>query len=103
MTFILTKSLFTNGIYELQYGLKKAVFTLLDEVYSSGGNTARVNRVICSIQSFSSTGEKSGEEFGSLVIGLGDTNISVTTNVSSLLGKLMTEDTMADCVVELYE
>ena len=103
MKFTLVPSLFTNGVYTVNYGLKSAIFTIIDETYESGPSSARVARMICDIQTFDTSSRLVAEKFGSLVIGLGDENVAVTTSDSSLLGLLLSSSNMQSCVVELYE
>jgi hypothetical protein len=103
MTTTLTSDMFTDGVYSVTYGLKKASFTIVDESYVSNGITAEVKRMVCDIQLFNSSGVKIDEVFGSLVIGLGDDNVAITTEDTSILGLLMDEDNMSSCTVELYE
>ena len=94
MTLTLTSDMFNNGVYSISYGLKKAVFTIVDEDYG----VAKINRMVCDIQAYDASGNLVSEEFGSLVIGLGDSNIAVTSSETALLGKVMTESNMATCV-----
>lgn len=103
MTITLDQSLFENSVYVVSYGLKKVTFTIIDENYSAGPLAAQIKRMICDVQSFDAAGNLLTEVFGSLVIGLGDSNVSVTSTDSSLLGLLMSSDNMASCSVELYE
>ena len=104
MTITLSPDLFTNNVYVVSYGgLKKATFTILNETFSAGPQSAQVKRMLCDIQVFDTSGNLVSERFGSLVIGLGDQNVSVTSSNSSLLGLLMSSDNMAQCSVELYE
>lgn len=104
MKFILTEDLFTNDEYRVSYGLKVATFTAVDESFvSSGSIKASIYRLICTIIEYDSAGEKVSEEFGNLIIGLGDSNVSVTSDDDALLGTLMTKDNMSSCTVELYE
>lgn len=103
MTLTLNEDLFENGEYRLQYGLKTAIFSIIDEEFTGITGTAKIDRMLCTIQTFDETGEKTNEELGSLVIGLGDKNIAVTSDDDGIRGKLMTKDNMELCVVELYE
>lgn len=104
MRFILNEDLFENGSYSVEYGAKKATFTIVDEDYSgSGGLSLVINRMLCIIEEFDEDGELLDETFGSLVIGIGDTNVAVTTEDPAIRGKLLTRDNMSQCVVELYE
>ena len=52
---------------------------------------------------FDSNGNLLDEKFGSLVIGLGDSLVAVTSSDVTLLGKLLSSANMASCSVELYE
>jgi hypothetical protein len=103
MTIVLTESLFVNDEYSISFGLKTAKFSIVDEDYASGAFMASVNRMICVIQTFDTTGAKTDEVFGSLVVGLGDENMNVTSAIAANVGKLLTRENMADCLVELYE
>jgi hypothetical protein len=103
MTIVLDSSLFVAGIYEVEYGLRKARFSIVDESYSRGGTTAVIKRIVCAIKVYDSSGTLLSEVLGCLVVGLGDDYVAVTSADTSLWGKLMTEDTMSSCSVELYE
>lgn len=103
MTITLSPSNFVNGVYSVTYGLRKAKFTIIDEEYDSGSFSASVHRMICDVQTFDSNGNLLDEKFGSLVIGLGDSLVAVTSSDVTLLGKLLSSANMASCSVELYE
>lgn len=104
MIFTLSASMFENGSYTVEYGYKKATFTIIDEDYTgSNGLFLAVNRMLCTVKTYDETGSLLDETFGSLVIGMGDENVAITTNEPSIRGKLLTKDNMEQCVVELYE
>ena len=104
MQLTLTEDLFTNGEYSLSYGDKVATFTIIDEtLVAASGLGATIDRMILTIAVYDEAGEKTSEEFGNLIIGLGDSNVAVTSEDISLRGKLMTKDNMSKCSVELYE
>ena len=103
MIITLNSGMFTNNVYSISYGLRKATFTIVDESYASGAAAVDINRMVCDIKTYDGTGAVVDEVFGSLVIGLGDENLAVTANDTALLGKTMTKDNMASCAVELYE
>ena len=103
MKVILTSDLFKNNEYSISYSDKRATFTILDEEYSASIGTADIKRMVCTIQTFADDGSIEDTNFASLVIGLGDANVGITTENAALRGKLMTRETMAQCVVELYE
>lgn len=104
MQFILEESMFQNGSYSIEYGSKKATFTIIAEDYlGSGGLSLSVNRMICVIEEYDDAGSLLSEQFGSLVIGLGDKNVAVMTDDISIRGKLLSKDNMDRCLVELYE
>ena len=103
MTFTLVESLFKNNVYSVDYGMRKATFTIVDEDFLSGASDIKVSRMICDIKTYDGTGALVDEVFGSLVIGLGDANVSVTSTDPALLGTVMTKANMASCTVELHE
>jgi len=103
MTFTLADSMFKNNVYSVDYGMRKATFTIVDEDFAFGAASVAVNRMVCDIKTYDGTGALVDEVFGSLVIGLGDSNVAVTSSDSSLLGTVMTRSNMASCAVELYE
>jgi hypothetical protein len=95
---VLTEDLFVNNVYTYRYGTWSAVFTIVDEEFAGDNRLGRVNRVTILV-----TEEGSGT--GSLctsVIGLGDGVVGIRSDNFSLLGKLMTHENMAECVVMLY-
>lgn len=94
---------FTNNEYSVTYSDKRATFTILDEEYSAPIGTADIKRIICTIQTIAGDGSIAGTAFASLVVGLGDAYIGITTDNAALRGKLMTKETMSQCMVELYE
>ena len=94
---------FTNNEYTVDYADKRATFTILDEEYSAAVGTADIKRMICTIQTFAEDGSIADTSFASLVVGLGDAYVGITTDDAALRGKLMTKDTMSRCLVELYE
>ena len=94
---------FTNNEYAVAYADKRATFTILDEEYSAPVGTADIKRMICTIQTFAEDGSIESTNFASLVVGLGDKYVGITTENAALRGKLMTKDTMSQCLVELYE
>jgi hypothetical protein len=100
---VLNQSMFTHNEYVIAYGLKVAKFIIVDESYASGDALASVNRMVCVIQTFDSSGVLLREVFGCLVIGLGDTGVAVSSTDTTLLGKLLSKDNMDKCSVELYE
>jgi hypothetical protein len=103
MKITLTEDLFVGNEYSVSYGMNVAKFSIVDENYASGSALAAVDRIICVIQIFDGTGAKLKELFGSLVVGLGDYYMNVTSDNPAYLGKLMNKDNMAECVVEFYE
>ena len=103
MKIQLTIDLFVNNEYAVSYSDKKATFTILDEEYSAPVGTADLKRMICTIQTFADDGSIERTDFASLVVGLGDAYVGITTENAALRGKLMTKTTMSQCLVELYE
>ena len=95
---------FTNNEYTVDYADKRATFTILDEEYSAAVGTADIKRMICTIQTFAEDGSIASTNFASLVVAFSnDEYIGITTENAALRGKLMTKDTMSQCLVELYE
>lgn len=104
MKFTLTPDLFTNGSYVVTQGLKQATFTIVDEEFTgAGGMPVKIDRMICVVRTNDADGNKESEVFGALTIGLGDSNIAVTTDDITLRGKQMTQHNMEQCMVEFYE
>lgn len=103
MTLVLDESLFVANVYVQEYGRRKATFTIVDESLLSAGVIANIKRIICTVRQYDVDGAVLWDKFGSLVIGLGNDLVSVTTEDPTILGLKMTKDNMADCMVELYE
>jgi hypothetical protein len=104
MTLVLTASLFTDNEYAVNYGNKRATFTIIDEsFYYNASLTLDINRIVCVVRTYADDGSVESDVLGSMVIGIGDTVVGVTTTDTTLLGKLLNKDNMASCTVELYE
>lgn len=103
MTLVLTKDLFVNNEYTVSYADRQATFTIVDEVIAGDVGTKEINTIVCTVRLFAADGSVDRDVIGSLVVGIGDSYVLVTSDNSVLRGHPMTQDTMADCVVELYE
>jgi hypothetical protein len=104
MTIQLQKEMFKNGKYTVQFGMnKEAVFTIVDECFPGLGESVSVNRVNCLVREFDQSGTETKASLCSTVIGIGDGVVGVITEDAALRGKLMTQDTMSQCSVLLYE
>lgn len=103
MTLVLTKSLFTNNEYVVAYADRQATFTIVDETILGSAGSKVINALVCTVRFFQPDGAVDHDTIGSLVIGLGDSVVGVTTTLKELRGSPMTQDTMDKCVVELYE
>jgi hypothetical protein len=95
--------MFIHNEYTVAYGLKAAKFIIVDESYAHGAAMADINRMVCVIKLFDEVGTLVSESFGCLVVGLGDDKIAVTSDDTSILGKVLSNTNMDKCVVELYE
>lgn len=103
MTLVLTKDLFTNNEYTVSYSDRRATFTIVDETIVGAVGSKAINSMVCTVRFFAADGSVDKDAIGSLVVGIGDENVLVTSDNPTLRGHLMTQDTMSDCVVELYE
>jgi hypothetical protein len=103
MEIILSKDMFVNDKYSVQYGNREAMFTIIDEEFSGLNNLARVNRITVLVREFDNNGVEKGAVLCTTVIGLGDGIVGVKSDVPALRGKLLTQDNMEQCVVELHE
>jgi len=103
MKIVLTKDLFINNVYSKTYSNKKAEFTIIDEALQGTTGSYVVDRVICVIDTYANDGSIADRSLGSMVIGLGDGLVGAYSADITLAGKLMTQDNMASCTVELYE
>jgi hypothetical protein len=103
MEIILSKDMFVNDRYSVQYGSREALFTIIDEEFAGLNNLARVNRITVLVREFDSSGTEKGAVLCTTVIGLGDGIVGVKSEIPALRGKLLTQDNMEQCVVELYE
>jgi hypothetical protein len=103
MEIILSKDMFVNNKYSVQYGNREALFTIIDEEFAGLNNLGRINRITVLVRIFNTRGEELSVTLCTTVIGLGDGIVGIKTNVPALRGKLLTQDNMEQCVVELYE
>lgn len=103
MLLVLTRNLFTNNEYKVSYSDRQATFTIVDETITSSIGSKAINAIVCTVRFFASDGSVDRDVIGSLVVGIGDENVLVTSTKPELRGHLMNQDTMADCTVELYE
>jgi len=102
MKLVLTQDLFVNNEYSVIYGENTATFTIVDETFEALGKEAVINRVLCLVQNTDTDGNVIGQ-LGSMVIGVGDMIVGASSTDSTLVGKLLNKDNMAQCTVELYE
>ena len=103
MTLTLTKEMFTNNEYVVAYADRQATFTIVDETIAGASGSCAINAVVCTVRLFAEDGAVDKDAIGSLVIGIGDEYVGVTTANDAIRGSAMTQDTMSECVVELYE
>ena len=104
MDLVLKIENFTNNKLYVSYGTRQqAMFTIIDEEFSGSNGLGRVNRMMCMVRRFNVSGGLVSSSMATMVVGIGDGNVGVTTQVPALRGKLMTKDTMSQCVVTLYE
>jgi hypothetical protein len=103
MEIILRKYMFVNDKYLVQYGNREALFTIIDEEFAGLNNLGRINRVTVLVRIFNTRKKEVSVTLCTAVIGLGDGIVGVKTDVPALHGKLLTQDNMEQCVVELYE
>jgi hypothetical protein len=103
MEIILSKGMFVNNEYLVRYGNREALFTIIDEEFAGLNNLARINRITALVRIFDTKGEEVSVTLCTTVIGLGDGIVGVKTETPALRGKLLTQDNMEQCVVELYE
>jgi len=100
----LKKSQFIDGRYSLKFGAnKKATFIVVNESFYGNNNLGVVDRVNIFVESFNSSGEKLNSHFASSIIGMGDGIAGVLTEDEALLGKVLTWNTLEQCVIRLYE
>ena len=103
MKIVLSESLFTNDEYTVDYADRQATFTLIDETVVGASGSVEINRVVCTVRTYATDGSVEADHIGSLVVGIGDAYVGVTSDDTTLLGKIMTASTMSSCTVELYE
>jgi hypothetical protein len=103
MEIILRKSMFVNDTYSVQYGNREALFTIIDEEFAGLNNLGRINMITVLVRIFNTKGEEVLATLCTTVIGLGDGTVGVKSEIPALRGKLLTQDNMEQCVVELYE
>jgi hypothetical protein len=103
MEVVLTEDLFVNNRYSVRYGDHEALFTIVDEEFAGNNRLGRINRIICIVRTFDTSGKVTGAVFGTMVIGLGDGITGVRSGEPVLRGKLMNRENMDKCVVILYE
>jgi hypothetical protein len=103
MDIVLHPDMFVNNRYTVVYGNKEALFTIIDEEFAGNNHIGRINRVTVLVREFSATGTEAGAVLCTTVIGLGDGIIGVSSDESSLRGKLLTHENMERCIITLYE
>jgi hypothetical protein len=103
MEIILSKDMFVNDKYSVQYGSREALFTIIDEEFAGLNNLARINRITVLVREFNSSGVEKGAVLCTTVIGLGDGIVGVKSDIPELRGRLLTQENMSKCVVILYE
>lgn len=104
MDISLKQSQFVDGRYSVNFGTnKKATFIAVNESFYGNNNLGVVDRINIFIESLDSTGVKTGGNFSTSVIGIGDQHAGVLTENEELLGELLTWDNLDQCVIRLYE
>lgn len=95
---------FVDGRFSQTFGQnKKATFIAINESFYGNNKLGVIDRVNIVIETFNTTGEKTGGNFAPSVIGVGDEHAGVLTEDETLLGKTLTWDNMESCVIRLYE
>jgi hypothetical protein len=104
MELVLYKDEFVNNKLLVSYGGNmEALFTIVDEEFAGNNRLGRINVVTCLVRKVNADGLDGDASLCTSVIGLGDGIVGVRSDDSSLRGKLLTQDNMENCVVELYE
>jgi hypothetical protein len=103
MEVILKPELFTGGQYEVSYGRRTALFTVVDEEFSGHNTLARINHIIILVTERDEAGRILSRSMGTSVIGIGNGVVGVKAHDPALRGKVLSKDNMEGCVVELYE
>jgi len=104
MDINLSQTQFVDGRYSVNFGTnKKATFIVVNESFYGNNKLGVVDRINIFVESFTSTGEKIESNFSTSVIGIGDAHAGVLTENTELLGKLLSWDNLAQCVIRLYE
>lgn len=104
MNIILKNANFVNNKYYIEYGTRQqAMFTIIDEAFQGANNLGVVNRVTCVVRKLDVAGDVISASMSTLVVGLADGKVGVSTDVAELRGKVMTHQNMEQCVVTLYE
>jgi len=104
MDIRLTKSQFVDGRYSLSFGAnKQATFVVVNESFYGNNKLGVVDRINIFIETFDINSVKTGGNFSTSVIGIGDALAGILTENTELLGKLLTWDTIEQCVIRLYE
>lgn len=102
---VLRNTNFVNNKLYVGYGVRKqAMFTIVDESFSGMNTLGRVNRVTCILRQLDVSGKVTGTPaLVSLLIGVGDGSVGVSSTDPALRGKPLTHENMEQCVVTLYE
>jgi hypothetical protein len=104
MDIKLSKSKFVDGRFVQTFGTnKRATFIVVQESFYGNNKLGVVDRVNIFIESLDGSGEKVGGSFSTSVIGLGDNIAGIMTEVTELLGKMLSWDNIEQCTVRLYE
>jgi hypothetical protein len=103
MEVVLRPELFTGGTYEVSYGRRNALFTIVDEEFSGLNMLGRVNQIVVLVTEKDRAGKVAHSHMGQAVIGCGNGTVGARSRDPSLRGKVLNKDNMERCVVELYE
>jgi hypothetical protein len=103
MELILHPEMFVNNRYTAVYGNREALFTIVDEEFFGNNHLGRINRITVLVREFTAAGKEADAVLCTTVIGLGDGIVGVRSDNPVLKGKLLTQENMEQCVVELYE
>jgi hypothetical protein len=104
MDISIKKTQFVDGRYSLEYSTnKRATFIVVQESFYGNNTLGAVDRINIMIETFDTEGNKTGGNFSTSVIGVGDTLAGILTEEKTLLGKLLTYNNIEQCVIRLYE
>lgn len=99
-----TPDMFTGNKLVIYYGNnKRATLTILNEQFPGMNMVGIINKITVFVEQLNTQGTVLSSKIYSPIIGIGNTDVQVTTTDSTQRGKQLTQDNMTTTVVNLVE